>query len=219
MTFIQTSPVSHAQHHAHPVMGTLNGMEIALEFGTPQIQQAQAALAGVAEFSAFARFAVKGAGAAEWLSAQGITLPAAANSWLMQDSTLVLRLGNSEYLLEDQFVAGHAARLAQGPAPVGAKLYPVARSDAALVLSGQHALSILAEICALDVAAELANNQRLLMTQVANISVTLLSQTLNGETVYRLWCDGTYGPYLWHELNAMAQEFGGGPVGLSFYFK
>lgn len=219
MTFIQTSPVSHAQHHALPLMGSLNGMEIALEFGTPQIQQTCATVAGVAEFSAFTRFAVKGAGAAEWLSAQGITLPAAANTWLMQDSTLVLRLGNSEYLLEDQFVAGHASRLAQGSAPVGAKLYPVARSDAALVLSGEHALSILAEACALDIAAELAETQRLLMTQVAGISVTLLKQTLNGETVYRLWCDGTYGGYLWHELTAMAQEFGGGPVGLSFYFK
>jgi sarcosine oxidase, subunit gamma len=219
MTFIQTSPISHAQHHAHPVMGSLNGMEIAIEFDTPQLQQAHAALAGVAEFSAFARFAVKGAGAAEWLSAQGITLPSAANTWLMQDSTLVLRLGNSEYLLEDQFVAGHASRLAQGSAPVGAKLYPVARSDAALVLSGEHALSILAEACALDIAAELAESQRLLMTQVAGISVTLLKQTLNGGTVYRLWCDGTYGGYLWHELTAMAHEFGGGPVGLSFYFK
>ena len=219
MTFIQTSPVSHAQHHAHPVMGSLNGMEIALEFDSPQIQQAYAALAGIAEFSAFARFGIKGAGAAEWLQAKGISLPSTANSWLMQDSTLVLRLGNSEYLLEDQFVAGHASALAQGSAPVGAKLYPVARSDAALVLSGQHALAILAEACALDIAAELAQPQRLLMTQVAGISVTVLQQTLNGETVYRLWCDGTYGAYLWHELSAMAQEFGGGPVGLSFYFK
>lgn len=219
MTFIQTSPVSHAQHHAHPVMGSLNGMEIALEFDQPQSQQAHVAVAGVAEFSAFTRFGIKGAGAAEWLSAQGIQLPAVANTWLMQDSTLVLRLGNSEYLLEDQFAAGHASKLTQGSAPVGAKLYPVARSDAALVLSGQHALSILAEACALDIAAELAEPQRLLMTQVAGISVTLLKQTLNGETVYRLWCDGTYGAYLWHELTAMAQEFGGGPVGLSCYFK
>ena len=55
------------------------------------------------------------------------------------------------------------------------------------------------------------------MTQVAGISATLLRQTLDDEQVYRLWCDGTYGPYMWDMLLKLAGELGGGAVGLSSY--
>jgi sarcosine oxidase, subunit gamma len=29
---------------------------------------------------------------------------------------------------------------------------------------------------------------------------------MNGETVYRLWCDGTYGEYMRHVLDEIADE-------------
>jgi sarcosine oxidase subunit gamma len=57
------------------------------------------------------------------------------------------------------------------------------------------------------------------MTQVAGISATVLRQTLNGEAIYRLWCDGTYGPYMWDTVLEIAEELGGGAVGLSAHFK
>ena len=31
---------------------------------------------------------------------------------------------------------------------------------------------------------------------------------------YRVWCDGTYGAWLWKTLVEIARELGGGPVGL-----
>jgi len=55
------------------------------------------------------------------------------------------------------------------------------------------------------------------MTQVAGISATVIHQTFNGEPVYRIWCDGTYGAYLWGVLIEIATELGGGAVGLSRY--
>ena len=45
-----------------------------------------------------------------------------------------------------------------------------------------------------------------MMTQVASISATILRQTLNNESVYRLWCDGTYGVYMQHVLDELTVE-------------
>jgi sarcosine oxidase subunit gamma len=52
---------------------------------------------------------------------------------------------------------------------------------------------------------------------VAGISATVIRQILNDEPVYRIWCDGTYGPYMWEVLTEIATELGGGAVGLSKY--
>ena len=57
------------------------------------------------------------------------------------------------------------------------------------------------------------------MTQVAGISATLIRESLAGEQVYRIWCDGTYGSYLWEVLTEIAQELGGGAVGLICRFQ
>ncbi len=57
------------------------------------------------------------------------------------------------------------------------------------------------------------------MTVIAGVSVTLLRQMLNGQSVYRIWCDGTYGPYLWKTLLGITEEYGGGAIGFSFYYE
>jgi sarcosine oxidase subunit gamma len=57
------------------------------------------------------------------------------------------------------------------------------------------------------------------MTQVAGISATLLRESLAGEQVYRVWCDVSYGPYMWEMLLEVAQELGGGAVGLTARFQ
>lgn len=214
---IQTSPVVQAQQHLQPVMGVFHATEVALEFGSPESQSARAATLGVCDVSCFPRFAIKGTGAATWLAAQGIAVPEAANQWVMYQDTLVLRLGISEFMLEDQAEEGLAAALAATLPALPPAVYPVARADAGLILSGSATARLLAEVCALDVAAELTP-PRLLMTQVAGVSVTLLKQTLPAGEVIRLWCDATYGAYLWHALTSIAEELGGGAVGLSCHF-
>jgi sarcosine oxidase subunit gamma len=214
---IQTSPVAQAQRDLQPVMGVFHDTEVALEFGSSASQSARAAILGVCDVSCLPRFAIKGTGAATWLAGQGIAVPEAANQWVMYQDTLVLRLGISEFLLEAQAEEGLAASLAAIPAALPASLYPVARADAAMVLSGSAIARLLAEVCALDVAAELTPH-RLLMTQVAGVSVTLLKQTLPAGDVIRLWADATYGAYLWHALTSIAEELGGGAVGLSCHF-
>ncbi|MCP2936170.1 hypothetical protein NK983_26125, partial [Salmonella enterica subsp. enterica serovar Typhimurium] len=71
----------------------------------PRITAARVPLAGIGDLSLRRRAGVKGPGAAAWLNALGIATPERPNSYLrMDDGTLVLRMGNTEFLVED--VAG-----------------------------------------------------------------------------------------------------------------
>jgi len=128
----------------------------------------------------------------------------------------VLRLGSSEFLIEDQLGGLACTRLASDTVRVPS-VYKVPRADAAFIVSGSEALNLFSELCSLDLREKSLAAQDLIMTQVAGISATVIHQTFNGEPVYRIWCDGTYGAYLWGVLIEIATELGGGAVGLSRY--
>ena len=218
---IRKTPVAYAQQALKPKMGELNGMEVALEFEGASVENARKQLLGVTDVSCFQRFSVKGPQAAAWLAGKGMNTPAAINSWdEAAPGTMILRLGGSEFLLEDQHSGDTCALLAKGfkQAEV-AGVYKVQRADAAFILSGSEALDLLSELCMLDLRDSALGANAVVMTQVAGISATLLRQTLNGQQVYRIWCDETYGPYLWDMLTEVAKELGGGAVGLSCHFK
>lgn len=218
MTFTRMSPVSHAQHELSPRMGELFGMEVALGFGDAAQEGRNLQQLGVCDVSCFARFGIKGPAAQAWLVAQGVQIPA-PNGWAEQSGgALVLRLGNSEFLVEDQPGSALCQALAAADAG-GTGLYRVTRYDAALILSGREAQNLLSELCTLDLSPKGLAASALVMTQMAGISATVLRQNLGGEAVYRVWCDGTYGPYLWETLLDIAKELGGGAVGLSAHFK
>ncbi|MFM9912890.1 MAG: sarcosine oxidase subunit gamma [Methylophilaceae bacterium] len=216
----QPTPVAYALKGLSFSMGALNGMEVAMHFDDEATEVRHKQTLGVCDVSCLSRFAIKGAGAAQWLEANKVIIPATANSWNQQASgALVLRLGNSEFLLEDPpggnlCTALHAAEKAtkQG-------LYQVERCDAALLLSGSLVSKLLAELCALDLREKALDEHALLMTQVAGISATIIRQNLQGEPVYRLWCDGTYGAFMWDTMLEIAVEHGGGAVGLSSHYK
>ena len=74
------------------------------------------------------------------------------------------------------------------------------------------------ELCKLDFSERALIPKQLMMTQVADVSVTVIPEMVNNELVIRLWCDGTYGAYMWRVLHQLAQELGGGAVGLRNYF-
>ena len=218
MTMTRMSPVSHAQHGLAPKMGDLFGMEVALGFGNAAQESRNLQQVGVCDVSCFARFGIKGPAAQAWLVAQGVQIPA-PNGWAQQPGgALVLRLGNSEFLVEDQPGSALCQQLAAADAS-GAGLYKVTRFDAAVILSGSEACNLLSELCTIDLSSKGLPGSSLTMTQLAGISATVLRQDLNGAPVYRIWCDGTYGPYLWETLFEIAKELGGGAVGLASHYK
>jgi sarcosine oxidase subunit gamma len=194
-------------------------MEVALDFGNAGEENRRKQILGVCDVSFLPRFGVKGLNVLQWLRANRLNVPAEPNTWEAQESgALLLRLGNSEFLLEDQ-PGGNACEslnAADGKSIHG--LYKVLRNDASFILSGSDVLALFSELCSLDLRDKALAANGLVMTQVAGISATVVRQYLNGEPVYRLWCDGTYGPYMWETLMEIATEHGGGAVGASTHY-
>ncbi len=214
---IETSPVVHAQLKESAKWEVINGMNTAVEFAGVAIEGARKKVLGVADISCLQRYGVKGPNATQWLLERGIAIPTTPNSWTTcEQKTLVLRLGSSEFLIEDQLGGSACSRLESDKARA-ASVYKVPRADAAFIVSGSEALNLFSEICSLDLRDKSLAAKDLIMTQVAGISATVIRQTLNGEPVYRVWCDGTYGPYMWEVLIEIATELGGGAVGLTQY--
>lgn len=174
----------------------------------PAAQPAAAARLGLADLSLTPRHGCKGPGAARWLAAHGLPVPAAPNSWLALDGGgLIARLGLTEFLVEGP--AALIAGLMAAPREPG--VYPVLRQDAALHLAGSQLDALLRQTCnvnfrPLDLAA-----RPLLLTNMVGVAVVALP----GPDSCRLWCDGSYGPYLWDTLLGIAVELGGGAVAAS----
>lgn len=162
------------------------------------------------------RCGCKGARAPDWLAQQGLQVPDGFNRFVERDGLLIGRLAATEFLLEatggshPALAAVEAALACDGPGAV----YPVLREDAAFELGGARALELLAQTCSFDfrpLAADApAAAGPLVMTSMVGVSVLVVPQAQPGGTVYRLWCDPTFGPYLWRTLLDIAEELGGG---------
>lgn len=213
------SPVAFAQALRKPVKGQVNGMETALSFADASVEATHSETLGICDVSNLNRFGVKGPHAADWLKASNINLPVGTNRWTKLDSgSLVMRLGNTEFLLEDQPENGLCQSLS-GTNVNESGVHKVIRNDAAFIVSGELTPALFSEVCAIDLSGDALEDNRLVMTVIAGVSATMLKQELNGQSVYRIWCDGTYGPYMWKTLLGIIEELGGGPVGFNFYYK
>ena len=168
----------------------------------------------ISNVSKLPRYGVKGAQAANWLAMHGVKIPETANSWVLHEQTLVMRLGSSEFLIEDQ-TGGEACKKLLAVTLREPNVYKVPRADASYLLAGSDVVNLLSELCALDLRESALLENDVVMTQVAGISAVILRQTSNNEPVYRLWCDGTYHIYMRHVLDEVAVELGNISGGLS----
>ncbi len=216
---VSNTPIAYALASLSPKMGVFNGMEVALEYDGSLVEATRKSILGVADVSCFTRFSVKGPQASAWLASQNIQTPAENDAWVEYENSLVLRLGGSEFLIEDQYNGHMCEKLTGFNQATSPGVYKVQRADAAFILSGSEVLNMLSELCMLDLRDSALPINAVVMTQIAGISATLLRQQLNGEQVYRVWCDGTYGPYMWDMLLEVAKELAGGAVGLSRHYK
>ena len=159
----------------------------------------------ITNVSTLQRYGVKGPQASKWLANHGISIPAEANTWILSDHAIVMRLGASEFLIEDQ-TDGKTCSTLEADVDRVNDVYKVPRADAAYSLAGSKVLNLLAELCPLDLRETALAENEVVMTQVAGITAIVLRQSINNETVYRLWCDGTYGVYMLHTLLEISHE-------------
>lgn len=213
----RTSPLAFAMATLHPRWVTVHGMPIAARFERERPEWAD--VLGVCDLSALVRAGVKGPGAAAWLEARGVPVPAQPNTWVAAGAGgLVARLARTEFLIEDGFEDAPAAGLVAELASAAPGVYPVPRQDCGLLLCGARVHELLVQTCNVNFEGQDASAGPVTLTLLAGVAVTVLRRDLAGRLAYRLWCDGTMGPYLWETLTAIAGELDGGPVGIAGLF-
>jgi len=209
---LRMSPVCDARKAASQQWSVRDNMRV--EERVDAADSTRAATLGIADVSWLARTGFKGKGVAAWLQAQDIPVPEQPNSWApVAGGGVVLRLGLSEYLIEDGLTQGSLTRMAHLETPV--HVYPIAGLQQQLVLCGEAVHELLLQTCnvnfgALDLAA-----RPVVLTSMAGVAVTVMPGARADRPYYRIWADGTYGLYLWNTLSGIAGELGGGPVGVA----
>lgn len=207
----RTGALRDAQQAHATRWSTLDTMQVAAAFG--DAEAARLNEAGIGDLGFRRRIGVKGRNARFWLNALGVTTPERPNQWLaLPCGSLVARLGDNEFVVVSAG-DGHVINTITTAAPAHG-VYPVPRFDADLLLAGKRVPELLAQTCAFDFSGLDAATQPLVMTSMVGVGVTVLALPGADGPRYRLWCDGTYGGYLWRTLTGIAGEFGGGAVGL-----
>jgi sarcosine oxidase, subunit gamma len=209
MKATRQSPLHDSVAWLRPVWGELNSIAVPIRFAT-----AGGSAIELADLSALRRAGLKGPGAADWLHAHGVPVPSRPNAWSpLHDGGLVARLGRSEFLVEDG-PRGNAAVTVQAVLGSGVSgVYPVLRQDAALLVRGEGVHELFAQTCNTDFSVIPPPERTVTLTMMIGVAVTIIAASPDG--VFRIWCDGTYGAYLWDTLLEISAELGGGAVGLS----
>jgi sarcosine oxidase, subunit gamma len=166
-----------------------------------------------------AQTGVKGPRAAEWLAAQGLTVPAAPNTYSaavdMADEPVVARLGSSEFFLE-QGQPGDVVRRVTAATVGGLPgVYPILREDCAWSLQGAGAEEMLAEVCNINFAALDVAARPVIMTLMIGVAVLVLPLGSAELRRYRIWCDPTYGHSLGEALEGVVVDCGGTYLGVT----
>jgi sarcosine oxidase subunit gamma len=171
------------------------------------------------------RLGLKGPGAAQWLAAHGIALPAAPNTWthggetFAADALLVARLGTAEFFLEEGTGGTTLRRISPSLDEQVPGVYPVLREDWSFHLGGERVHEVLEQVCNVNFAALPLDARPLIMTLMIGVAVLIVPQSAGNagaaERQYRIWCDPTFGPYLGESLGAVVNECGGRYTGSS----
>jgi sarcosine oxidase subunit gamma len=184
-----------------------------------------------------ARFGLKGPRAAGWLVEHGLTLPSAANTWLVSaaaaaaaaatatvadagaglgaDGVLVARLGSSEFFLEDAAGGTTVRGMALAAQAYLPGIYPVLREDAAFLLSGDGVHDVLSQVCNVNFADLALGSRTVVMTLMLGVAVLVIADGTAAERSHRIWCDPTFGEYLEEAVGKIVNECGGSYRGVS----
>ncbi len=164
----------------------------------------------IVDLSFIPRFGVKGELAEAWLATQSIAVPDFPNSWcFLSKGGIIARLGTNEFLIEDRTIAPQLIKACKSPPP---KVYPVLRQDLAIALIGTKVNELLLQTCNFNFQSLSITENPVILTSMAGVNVTVIPGVLQEQPFYRIWCDCTFGVYLWQTLNAIGSELGGGAI-------
>ena len=192
--------------------GEVSGTPLALDFGSPEAEARSARTLGLCDLSALWKLGLKGRGAAGWLTAQGIDVPADTFGARQQEPEgIAVRIGDDECFLESGLSGQPVAALSERFGPAQRDAYHVERQDATFVLTGSSALRVMTQVCGVNF--EEAPAWRVVYSRVAGVSAALLPTPGDDVPQYRIWVDPTSAPYLWGQLFQICRELDGHVVG------
>jgi sarcosine oxidase subunit gamma len=163
----------------------------------------------IAEPVATRRRGIKGADAAALLTSLGIAVPTLPNRHVALAPPArgrCLRLGSTEFLLEQDDGDALLLRVDAALAQASARTLAALRCDRSFLLDGAGLFPALREIAAFDFESLPAQPDVAIMTLLAGISVTLVPECATGATGLRLWCDPSFGDYLLECFIALGGE-------------
>ena len=224
--FPRRSFIYRTLQHAGARFAPINDAAIAVDFGKPlDVEIAQARAMGIADLSVVPRTGFKGAGAVEWLTAQGLAVGADSNrAYPQAGGELAARLAPTEvFVIDGLDGSGDLIRRLNSAWRWGSEKprtligYPMPRSEshAWFMVSGEHAPGMFAKICGVDLRPHRFATGAIAQTSVAKMSAIIIRADLGATSAYHLLADSASAEYLWTcVLDAMA-EFDGAPVGWS----
>lgn len=174
---------------------------------------------GIADLSPLPRTGFKGDGAVDWLAAQGIAIGEASNhAYRQADGALAARLAPGEVLVLEGLAGGvgTCARLDAAWDPATGAFWPVPRRDGAFwfLVTGEHAATMFAKVCGVDLGPARFANHAVAQTSVARTNAIVVRDDLGAVPAFHLLGDSASARYMWRCLADAAAEFGGRPVGL-----
>lgn len=175
----------------------------------------------IVDTSSLGRLGLKGPAAADWLGHAQVQIPEHANSWAPMEPaggaspwSLVARLGLAEFFIETDLNSPRLRELAQALGNGHDHVYPVLREDRALTLGGNGAEDVLAQVCNVDFVALPLQSNPVVLTLMTGVAVVVVPQAERAGRRYRIWCDPSFGRYLWNTLRAIVVESGGAELGI-----
>jgi len=193
---------------------------LAVHYGDPDGEVETALRLAIADLSVLPRCGFKGAGAAKWLAAQGVTLGEVNGAAVQPDGTLAARLGPEEVLLLGKLdgspgLVEDLNRAWDDSSTVEPRGYPVPRREthAWFVVTGAQAADMFAKLCAVDLRPQSFANHRIAQTSVARANAIVIRADLAGTLAYHLLVDSATADYYLPVLLDAMSEFTGGLVG------
>ena len=200
----------------------LGGFAVASNFGREAAAEAaQAESLGLADLTSFPRIGFKGWNIVPLLAGAGAEMGEASNrAYRQADGTRIARLAPGEALvLADRSGAGpliqtldEAWSMAEADG-----CFRVARDETScwLLLTGAHAPSMLAKVCAVDLRPQAFAPDAIAQTNVARLNVIVIRGDIGPVPAFDLITDLASAVYLWGALLDAMAEYDGAPIGLA----
>lgn len=209
---LRVSPLTAAVSALQPVWGEVHGMRMPLRFG--EGEEEQFGPLALADMSCMPKLTLKGPMAGTWLSERrtaggpgGRVVPFMP----VGRFGCIARTGTHEFFLEADDRQAWFSLLSRDLRQSPAGVYRQERQDAEILLAGEKSRAVMARTCAHSFHGDPPG---IILTRVAGISCAVLFVPSGSAPLYRVWCEPSYGVYLWEELLAIVRELGGAPVGI-----